>query len=79
MPALTIIAHYAPKHYHQPQGFSVSPAVERIADAERIVAALAEDGKVLMAMEPTFWAARFGMVSDRFGVPWMINCEKDTR
>jgi PhnB protein len=28
-----------------------------------------------MALEKTFWAERFGMVVDRFGVPWLINCE----
>ena len=30
---------------------------------------------MMMALEKTFWAERFGMVIDRFGVPWMINCE----
>jgi PhnB protein len=30
-----------------------------------------------MPLEATFWAARFGMLVDRFGVSWMINCEKD--
>ncbi|MGO9472796.1 MAG: VOC family protein, partial [Rhodomicrobium sp.] len=38
---------------------------------------LAEGGHVRMALDKTFWAARFGMVADRFGIPWMINCEKD--
>ena len=45
------------------------------ADAERIFPALAEGGTVLMPLEKTFWAARFGMLVDRFGVKWMINCE----
>jgi PhnB protein len=66
-----------PGHYHPPQGFSVSLAVDTVADAERVFEALAEDGEVLMALQQTFWAARFGMLSDRFGIPWMINCEKD--
>ncbi len=38
--------------------------------------ALAEGGSVQMPIEKTFFAERFGMVTDRFGVPWMINCEK---
>jgi PhnB protein len=48
-----------------------------VADAERIFNALADGGKVGMPLQQTFWAARFGMVTDRFGIPWMINCEKD--
>ena len=32
-------------------------------------------GTVVMPLEKTFWAARFGMVVDRFGIPWLINCE----
>jgi PhnB protein len=34
-----------------------------------------EGGSVTMPLEETFWAARFGMVVDRFGIPWLINCE----
>jgi len=57
------------------RGFSVSLGVDRVEDAERIFAALAENATVRMPMQQTFWAARFGMLVDRFGVPWMINCE----
>jgi PhnB protein len=45
-------------------------------EAERIFHALAENGKVNMPIEKTFWAERFGMLVDRFGIPWMINCEE---
>ncbi|MGO8952986.1 MAG: VOC family protein [Rhodomicrobium sp.] len=65
------------EHYHKPQGFSVSLNIAKVAEAERVFAALAEGGHVRMALDKTFWAARFGMVADRFGIPWMINCEKD--
>jgi PhnB protein len=58
-------------------GFSISLNVDSIAEAERVFAALAEDGTVQMPLEATFWAARFGMLVDRFGVAWMVNCEKD--
>jgi PhnB protein len=64
-----------PEHYSRPEGFSVSLGIEAVADAERIFEALAENGKVSMPLQKTFWAARFGMVVDRFGTPWMINCE----
>ncbi len=36
-----------------------------------------ENGTVLMPIQQTFWAFRFGMFTDRYGIPWMINCEKD--
>ncbi len=71
-------ADASPQHYKQPQGLSVSVSIDKVADAERIFHALAENGEVMMPLEKTFWAARFGMVRDRFGVPWMINCEKDS-
>ena len=65
------------EHYHKPQGFSVSLSIGKVAEAERVFAGLSECGKVRMPLQQTFWAARFGMVTDRFGIPWMINCEKD--
>jgi PhnB protein len=50
--------------------------VESPAEAERLFAALSEGGTVQMPLAETFWSPRFGMLTDRFGVPWMINCEK---
>jgi PhnB protein len=67
-----------PERYEKPQGFSVSLNVHAPAEAERIFRALAENGKVQMPLEQTFWAIRFGMCIDRFGIPWMVNCEKDS-
>ncbi|HZP74859.1 MAG TPA: VOC family protein [Pseudolabrys sp.] len=64
-----------PGYYQEPQGFSVNIAVDNVADAERIFKALAEGGNVRMALQETFWAKRFGMVTDRFGIPWMVNFE----
>ena len=57
------------------KGFYVALNIEAPADAERIFHALAENGTVRMPLQETFWAARFGMLIDQFGVPWMINCE----
>jgi PhnB protein len=37
---------------------------------------LSEGGTVTMPIEETFWARRFGMLVDRFGIPWMVNCER---
>ena len=59
-----------------PGGFSVSLQLTDPAEAERVFEALAEGGTVRMPLQQTFWAARFGMLVDRFGTPWMINCEQ---
>ena len=67
----------APPERHAPmQGVMISISVAEPAAAERIFHALAEKGSVQMPIQETFWARRFGMLTDRFGVPWMINCEK---
>ncbi len=65
-----------PERYAEPKGFSVSLGTSDPAEAERIFHALAENGKVEMPIQETFWAKRFGMLVDQFGIPWMINCEK---
>jgi len=66
-----------PEHFQQPQGFSVALGVDEPAEAERIFNALADKGTVRMPLQQTFWALRFGMLVDRFGIPWMINCENE--
>ncbi len=55
------------------QGFSLSLAVASAAEADRLWDALADGGTVQMPIGKTFWSPRFGMVTDRFGVGWMIN------
>lgn len=56
-------------------GFSLSISTNSLEQAERVFAALAEGGQVSMPMQKTFWASAFGMLTDRFGVGWMVNCE----
>jgi PhnB protein len=65
-----------PDRYESPKGFSMSLNLNDPAEAERIFSALVEKGTVVMPLQKTFWAERFGMLSDQFGIPWMINCEK---
>jgi PhnB protein len=65
-----------PEHYRQPQGFSLSVSVKDPAEAERVFAALAENGTIQMPIAQTFWSVRFGMLTDQFGMPWMVNCEQ---
>ena len=55
------------------EGFSLSITVPDEAEAERVFAALGEGGLVTMNLEKTFWAPKFGMVQDRFGVGWMVS------
>jgi PhnB protein len=54
------------------QGFSLSLTAADETDAKRKFAALAEGGQIQMPLAKTFWSPCFGMVADRFGVPWMI-------
>ena len=60
----------------EPKGFSLSLQLKSTADAERIFHELAKNGRVVTPLEKTFWAARFGVLVDRFGIPWLINCEE---
>jgi PhnB protein len=62
------------QRYTKPQGFSVSINLTHVSEAERIFKELSAGGTVVMPLEKTFWAERFGMFTDRFGTPWMINC-----
>ena len=65
-----------PERYREAQRFSVSLVADTVEDAERIYNLLSESGNVEMPLHETFWAHRFAMFTDKFGIPWMINCEK---
>ena len=56
-------------------GFSISLSVKDTTEGKRVFDALGAGGKVTMPFEKTFWTEGFGMLIDRFGVPWMVNCE----
>ena len=64
-----------PDQYEEPRGISVMIPVKDLSDAERIFRSLSEGGKVTMPLQQTFWSPGFGMLVDRFGIPWMVNCE----
>ena len=55
------------------EGFSLSITVTDEGEAERVFAALGEGGLVTMPLDKTFWAPKFGMLTDRFGVGWMVS------
>jgi PhnB protein len=63
-----------PGRFQPMQGFSIALSTKDPDETERIFHALEVGGKVEMAVQKTFWSARFGMLEDQFGVPWMLNC-----
>lgn len=76
---MVLMGSDAPPDWHgTPEGLSVSLQLSDVVDAERIFATLADGGAVEMPLGKTFWAERFGMVTDRFDIPWMVNCGPGT-
>jgi PhnB protein len=65
-----------PQFFEAPKGFSVSITVGSAAEADRVFNALSDKATVRMPIQETFWALRFGMLVDQFGIPWMVNCER---
>lgn len=65
-----------PGRYEPTKGMVVALGVDQPAEAERVFNALSEGATVTMPIAETFWARRFGMLTDRFGIPWMVNCER---
>ena len=59
------------------KGFAVAYNLATREDAQRVFAALAAGGKVTVPLEKTFWTEAFGMLTDRFGIPWMIGVTSD--
>ena len=53
-------------------GFSLAITAANDAECNRVFAAIAEGGQVLMPLSPTFFATSFGMARDKFGVQWMV-------
>lgn len=58
------------------QGCAVAIGIEGAANAERVFAVLSQGGTVTMPIRETSWAERFGMLTDRFGIKWMVNCDR---
>lgn len=63
-----------PEYFQETKGFYVQLSIDEPAEAERVFRTLAENGRVTMPFAQTFWAYRFGMLVDQFGIPWMVNC-----
>src|SRR5947207_14891321 len=73
----TLMASDSPPAFQKPMsGFAVSVDLPTSADVERAFAKLSMGGAVTMPVSETFFAKSFGLLTDRFGVPWMIICPK---
>lgn len=68
-------ADVLPEDYERPQGFHVLLHPDNPVESERIFETLAEHGSVRMPLQKTFWSPSFGVLVDRFDVPWEISCE----
>jgi PhnB protein len=66
-----------PDWYSAPRSISVSIQLSDAEKAASLFEALAEGGQVMMPRGDQPWGAKFGMTTDRFGIPWMINCEPE--
>ena len=62
--------------YAKPTGFSIVLGIDNPAAAERIFDGLAQNGRIAMPLQETFWASRYGALVDRFGIAWEVNCER---
>jgi len=54
---------------------SLSLGTRDVSEAEGVFKRLSEGGSVSMPFQDTFWGAKFGMLTDRYGIDWMVNCE----
>jgi PhnB protein len=64
--------------YQGIHGVSLALNYDTVDEAKRVFNALADGGDIGMGLQPMFWAKIFGMVTDRFGTPWMVNGEPGT-
>lgn len=60
----------------KPHGLQVLISAADTAEAERVYQALQPGADIRMPLQETFWALRFAMLTDQFGIPWMINCDR---
>lgn len=67
-----------PDRFEAPAGIFVNLTVTDPAEAERLYQGLSDKAQIMMPLGETFWAKKFGMLKDQFGVSWMINCEKES-
>jgi PhnB protein len=62
--------------YHPGNNFWVSLTCASAEETEKLFTAFSANAKIVMPVQETFWAVRFGMLTDQFGVNWMFNFSK---
>lgn len=62
--------------FQQGNNFSLAISCETPQESDKLFAALGAGGKIIMPLQETFWAERFGMLTDKFGVNWMLDLDK---
>ena len=75
LPGGELMMSDSPQHV-APQGFSLSLSARDTAEGLAWFNALGQSGNITFPWQETFWAHGFGMVTDRFGIPWMVNVPK---
>ena len=65
----------APEEHRPPAGYFVLVNLDDPVRAKDVFAALSAGGEIRMPFQPTFWSPGFGVLVDRFGIPWEVNCE----
>jgi PhnB protein len=75
-PSILYAADAPPEKYLAPSGFQLTIGAADAAEAERIFGELSVGGTVQMPLQKTFWSIRFGVLVDRFGIPWEVNCQQ---
>ena len=61
--------------FKQGNNFSISIGIDTVAEADHLFNALAQGGNITMPMDNTFWGSYFGMLTDKFGINWMVSVE----
>jgi len=75
-PAVLMASDTMPGHEFKPgNNLHVTLNCDTVPEIESAFSALSEGGKVTMPLQDQFWGARFGMVTDKYGVSWMLNCD----
>ena len=67
-------ADLLPEQYEKPRGFYILLVVPTEEEANAIFNNLCMGGEIILSLQKTFWSKCYGIVVDRFGVPWKINC-----
>ena len=64
--------------YNQGSNFSISIKADSTQEADKLFNGLSKDGRIIMPINKTFWGSYFGMLTDQFGIQWMVSYDDET-